>query len=192
MEALDCTYEDYRKAAGFSGLKEMTGSQPIVGKFFAIADGGMRLPTVRQSIFANPALDLFVANEYKKFYAPSTRKFGENTFTVTGVMGKYSMGHLERYCGPTLQMNVNIMRAKAGGPIVALAHTHPVFSGINARTLNRDSEKFGPGDWVPLVALQCPVYLLTPHKKIFVMEYDGNFVTVRGSGGTKKWSVSSR
>lgn len=192
MDALDCTYEDYRKAAGFAGLKSMARSQPATREFFAITNGAMHLPTIRRSILANPSLDLFVANEFQKFSDPRSRRFGENTFTVTFVDGEHKIGHLERYCGPTFQARASAMRAKAGGPIVAIAHTHPVFRGANASALNRDGERFGPGDWVSLVALQCPVYLFTPHRKIYVMEYDGNFVTVRRDGGAKKWRVSSR
>lgn len=192
MDALDCTYEDYRKAAGFGDLGAITRSQPATREFFAINDGAMRLPTIRRSILASPSLDLFVANEFQKFSDPSSRQFGENTFTVTFVEGRHKVGHIERYCGPTLQARASAMRAKAGGAIVALAHTHPVFRGANATALNRDGERFGPGDWVPLVALQCPVYLFTPRRKIHVMEYNGSFVTVRGNGGARKWRVSSR
>jgi len=132
MEALDCTYEDYRKAVGFSGLSKIVKTQPDLGKFFRIENGGMRLPTVKKIIRAISPLDQFMANEFLKFSDPNSRLFGENTFVVIGTASNYSVGHLERYCGPT-------------------------------------------------------------SRKIHVMEYDGNFVTVRGqAGGARKWRVSSR
>jgi hypothetical protein len=193
MEALNCTYEEYRKAVGFSGLSKIVKTEPDLSKFFRIENGGMRLPTVKKEIRAISPLDQFVANEFLKFSDPDSRLFGENTFVVVGTASNYSVGHLERYCGPTLRMDASSMRAKSGGPIVALAHTHPLFRGANASSMNRDGARFGPADWVPMVAFQCPVYLYTPSRKIHVMEYDGNFVTVRGqAGGASKWRVSSR
>jgi hypothetical protein len=191
MEALNCTYEAYQKAAGFSGLGTLVKAHPRTGEFFKIENGGMRLPGVSQSILARPSLDQFVANEFTKFASPDARLFGENTFTVTGIVNSYRIGHLERYCGPTLRMKVSTMRLKTGGPITALAHTHPLFRGVNVSSLNKDGEEFGPADWIPLVAFLCPVYLYTPRRKTRVMEYNGNFVTVRNlAGGAKKWRVS--
>jgi hypothetical protein len=193
MDALACSCEDYQAAAGFSGLSQIVKARPGVGKFFRIENGGMRLPMIQKPIHAVAPLDQFVANEFKKFSDPNSRLFGENTFVVVGVGANYRVGYLERYCGPTLQMDSRTIRIKAGGPIIAFAHTHPFFKGLNARALNRDGARFGPGDWIPLVAFGCPVYLYTPLRKIHVMEYDGNFVTVRGQvGGARKWRVSLR
>jgi len=191
MEALNCTYDDYKNAVGFAGLDELGKTHPRTYEFFKIENGGMRLPVIKRGILANAYLDQFVAKAFADFAAPETRLFGENTFTVTGVPDNYRIGHLERYCGPTLRMKVTTMRAKSGGPIAALAHTHPFFKGSNASVLNRDGESFGPADWMPLVAFQCPVYLYTPRRKTYVMEYNGSFIVVRNlSGGTKKWRVS--
>jgi len=193
MEALNCTYDDYKKAVGFSGLDKLTKTHPRTGEFFKIENGSMRLPSINRSILAKSSLDQFVANEFKKFAAPDTRLFGENTFTIVGAVEDYRMGHIERYCGPTFRMKVDTMRMKSGGQIAALAHTHPLFKGINASILNGDGENFGPADWIPLVAFRCPVYLHTPRKRTYVMEYNGNFVVVRNlAGGIKKWHVSLR
>jgi len=130
MDALNCTYDDYQKAAGFSGLDNLVKERPRLGKFFKIENGGMRLPSIRSRILANPS-------------------------------------------------------------IAALAHTHPLFKGINASSLNRDGEHFGPADWIPLIAFQCPTYLYTPRRRTYVMEYNGKFIVVRNlAGGEKKWHVS--
>lgn len=193
MEALNCTYYDYQKAAGFSGLDKLVSANPRLHKFFKFENGGMRLPGIHHRIVANPSLDQFVMGEFKKFADPSNRLFGENTFTITGIINEYRIGHLERYCGPTLQMNAEAMRARSGGAIVALAHTHPLFKGINASRYNRDGEDFGPADWIPLIVFKCPNYLYTPRKRAYVMEYNGNFVTVRNlAGGERKWRVSQK
>jgi hypothetical protein len=191
MDALNCTYDDYQKAAGFSGLSNLVKARPRLGKFFKIENGGMRLPSVHRRILANPSLDQFAMSEFKKFADPNARLFGENTFTIAGVVNNYRIGHLERYCGPTLRMNIDTMRTISGGTIAALAHTHPLFKGINASSLNRDGEHFGPADWIPLVAFQCPTYLHTPRRRTYVMEYNGDFIVVRNlAGGEKKWRVS--
>jgi hypothetical protein len=193
MEALTCTYEDYRKAAGFSDLSQIAKTLPGFNEFFIVENGGMQLPSIRRKIFASHALDQFVESEFGRFSAPETRLFGENTLSITGAEGAFRVGHIERYCGPTLRMNAGILRAKTGGPVLALAHTHPFFRGLNASSLNRDGSKFGPGDWVSLVAFRCPVYLFTPRREIHVMEYDGQFVTVRSrTGGARKWRVHLR
>ena len=193
MEALNCTYRDYQKAAGFSGLDNLTAANPRLDKFFKLENGGMRLLRIHHRIGGNPALDKFVISAFETFSDPSARLFGENTFTVTGTIDNYRIGHMERYCGPTLHADGDTMRANSGGVIVGLAHTHPLFKGIHYSRFNRDGEIFGPADWIPLIAFRCPIYLYTPRRKTYVMEYDGNFINVRDlAGGERIWRVSRK
>lgn len=190
MDDLECTRRDYEKAQGFSGLKDLNRSTGLASEY-EIIDGGMRLNHINNIIRSNTTLDTFVEGEFQKFSEPRTRQFGENIFTVVGNFPIYRVGHLERYCGSTFRMATATLKAKSGGKIAAVAHSHPFFRGPNASADNRIVSVFGPGDWVSLAAFECPVYLYTPYRKIFVMEYLNDFVTIRPlGGGPAKWRVS--
>jgi len=189
---LDCSLSDFNRVDGYASIKDVVGEQRRSSRLFKLADGGMKFPSLTMPIRATPALDHFVAAELDRFRNPNARQFGENLFSVVSNSEKFRVGHVERYCGSTLRISTNELRAKSNGTIVAIAHTHPFFYHVpDARQRNREGAMFGPGDWTPLRALGAPVYLYTPNRKVEVMEYDGAFVTVRRMGGmARKWRVS--
>jgi hypothetical protein len=190
---LQCNFADFQRADGYTGLKDLARQQKRVSRLFELVDGGMKLSTVVKSINASQVLDRFVVSELEVYRNPDTRQFGENLFSVIGSEGNYRLGHTERYCGSALRMSVKELKAKSGGNIAAVAHTHPYFHHLSdARQRNREGAQFGPGDWTPLVALHVPVFLYSPLGQVSVMEYDGAFVTVRKiRGRAAKWRVSS-
>lgn len=191
---LQCTFAEFHRAHGYTGIKDLARQQKRVSRLFELSDGGMKLPFVSKSINASPILDRFVVSELEMYRNPDTRHFGENLFSVIGSDGNYQLGHTERYCGSALRMSVKEFKAKSGGTIAAVAHTHPYFHHLtDARQRNREGAEFGPGDWTPLVAIHAPVYLYSPLRQVSVMEYDGAFVAVRKIGGrAAKWRVSPR
>jgi len=191
---LQCTSADFHRAHGYTGIKDLARQQKRVSRLFELVDGGMKLPSVSKLINASSILDRFVVSELGMYRNPDTRQFGENLFSVVGFDGNYRLGHTERYCGSALRMSVKEFKAKSGGHIAAVVHTHPYFHHLSdARQRNRDGAQFGPGDWTPLVAIHTPVYLYSPLGQVSVMEYDGAFVTVRKIGErAAKWRVSPR
>lgn len=191
---LQCDFSDFHRAHGYIGIKDLARQQKRVSRLFELVDGGMKLPSVSKSITASPILDRFVVSELEMYRHTDTRQFGENMFSVIGFDGSYRIGHTERYCGSALRMSVKEFKAKSGGKIAAVAHTHPYFHHLtDARQRNRDGAEFGPGDWTPLVAIHAPVYLYSPLRQVSVMEYDGAFVTARKIGGrVAKWRASPR
>jgi len=190
--ALDCGLSDYNRLDGYAGIKEIAGEQRQSSRPFNLVDGGMNLPSLTMPIRATPFLDNFVTAELEIFHSPDARQFGENLFSVVSVGSGFRVGHLERYCGSTLRISTVDLKAKSGGPIVAIAHTHPFFHRTaNASARNKEGSLFGPGDWTPLLALRVPVYLYTPYRRVEAMEYNGTLVTVRSLGGmARKWRVS--
>ena len=194
MEPLDCTLEDFFKVKGYSSVDGLAEKRPQLTQYFELRDGGMHLLTVTGKIAAIPFLDEFVAKEFERFANPATRQFGENLFTIVGAPGTYRVGHLERYCGTTLTLPVATLVAKSGGLVAGAAHTHPIVRGDpRARQITEDGAEFGPGDWTVMAGLIAPFYLYTPRRKVQVMEYDGDLVTVRRLGGkARKWRVAAR
>lgn len=191
---LQCTFADFSRANGYTSIKDFAKQQKRASRLFELVDGGMKLPSVSKSIQSSPILDCFVASELEMYRNPDTRQFGENLFSVIGSDGNYRLGHTERYCGSTLRISVKEFKAKSGGNIAAVVHTHPYFHHLSdARQRNRDGANFGPGDWTPLIALHAPIYLYSPLGQVSVMEYDSTFVTVRKvAGRAVKWRVSQR
>jgi hypothetical protein len=137
--ALQCTLIDYNRVRGYANINELAKQQKQASRLFELVDGGMKLPFISTSIQASPLLDRFVVTELEMYRNPDTRKFGENMFSVIGSDGNYRLGYIERYCGSTLRMSVKELKAKSGGNIAAIVHTHPYFHHLSdARQRNRE------------------------------------------------------